>query len=91
MRGKMDTVSVDRLKPSHKDIHSSQPFLDPNPLSTATAATQPPTILSPSPTSQPTPPSIMPASRPPVSTRTGQQVQFPSTFRTMYVDTGGHE
>ncbi len=79
MRGKVDTVSVDRLKPAHRD---TQPLL-PHPI--ADAQQPPPLARSPSPpstpaattTSSPTPLPKPPSASTQVSTRVGRRVRFP--------------
>lgn len=79
MRGKVDTVSVDRLKPAHRD---TQPPL-PHPI--ADAQQPPPLARPPSPpstpaattTSSPTPLPKPPPASTQVSTRVGRRVRFP--------------
>ena len=79
MRGKVDTVSVDRLKLAHRDMQppaglmppQPAPLAQPSPTPTATAA------MPPSASSLPLKPQPEQPSVPPVFTRVGQQVRFP--------------
>ncbi len=91
MRGKVDTVSVDRLKPAHRD---TQPPL-PHPIADAQ---QPPPLARP-PSHHPLPLPQLPRHQPPYPNHLPHQRRylqelvdefaFPSTFKTTYVDTGG--
>ena len=79
MRGKMDTVSVDRLKPAHRETQLSQPFLEQNTRQTTPPAQPPPPPTTPATTLPPptlSPPLTSPAT-PTVSTRAGRRVRFP--------------
>ena len=76
MRGKADTVSVDRLKPAHRDTHPSQSLPEQTVRPTAPTAQpqSPPTTPTRPPTSSP--PQTLPTT-PTVSTRAGRRVRFP--------------
>ena len=77
MRGKADTVSVDRLKPAYTDAHSpSTPSVTHPTQNTQPRPPAAPTIAPPPPTAQP------PRAEPPstVTTRAGRRVHFPRHF-----------
>ena len=85
MRGKVDTVSVDRLKPAHRDTLKSAPYPRPEPDThqpTPSKKPSPPPRTTATPPIQPTQPK--PASPVTSQTRAGRHVHFPKHLHDYY-------